>query len=165
MQADVTRRIFRAYAAGHGHMSIAKALNGDPRYAGLSIEYFDGVRPTPPRKGTGSWAPSSLRAMLHNERYTGVVPFGAQRKAYRGGTRTRVRAPEAQMVRTERLDLRIVPGELWSEVQARLEATRKTYIRDNNGRLWGRPGSLVIERVREWIKPGVVNEAIDRAIK
>ena len=44
-EADVIRRIFRAYAAGHGHVSIAKAMNGDPGYAGLSQRFFDGARP------------------------------------------------------------------------------------------------------------------------
>ena len=101
-QADVLRRIFRAYAAGHGHVTIAKALNGDPDYAALSKRYFDGARPASPRKGTGSWAPSSVRAMLNNERYTGIVPFGAHRKTYRGGTKTRVRALDAQVQRVER---------------------------------------------------------------
>jgi len=35
-QAEVIRGMFRACAAGHGHVAIAKALNGDPRYAAIS---------------------------------------------------------------------------------------------------------------------------------
>jgi site-specific DNA recombinase len=145
-QADVVRRIFQAYGAGHGHVAIAKALNGDHRYAALSERYLDGARPASPRKGTGSWAPSSVRAMLHNERYTGVVPFGTFRKAYRGGTRTRVRQPAGALLRAARPDLRIIPEDLWREVAARLEAAKKTYLRDTNGRSWGRPGTGVDSR-------------------
>ena len=142
-QADVIRRIFQAYAAGHGHVSIAKALNGDPRYADLSRRHFDGARPTPPRKGTGSWAPSSVRAMLCNERYTGLVTFGVHRKVYRHGTRARVRRPENEVQRTQREDLRIVPDALWREVRARFDAAKKVYLRDTHGKLWGRPGTGV----------------------
>jgi DNA invertase Pin-like site-specific DNA recombinase len=142
-QADVLRRIFRAYAAGHGHVTIAKALNGDPDYAALSRRYFDGARPTPPRKGTGSWAPSSVRAMLHNERYAGVLAYGEYRKVYRHGTRIRVRAPEPEVQRTKRDDLQIIPAELWRTVEERLAAAKKTYVRDTRGKLWGRPGAAV----------------------
>jgi DNA invertase Pin-like site-specific DNA recombinase len=142
-QADVLRRIFRMYAAGHGHVTVAKTLNGDPRYAGLSKRYFNGARPPSPRKGTGSWAPSSVRAMLHNDRYTGIVPFGEFQKTYRQGTKKRLRRAANDILRTPRPDLRIIPDELWRGVQSRLEATRKTYIRDTKGKLWGRPGNGV----------------------
>ena len=139
-QADILRRIFKAYGAGHGHVTIAKALNGDPRYADLSKRFFNGARPPSPRKGTGSWAPSSVRAMLHNERYSGVITFGLRRKVYRLGTKARVKRPLEEVQRVERKDLRIIDGALWAEVQARLTTAKKTYIRDTNGKLWGRPG-------------------------
>jgi hypothetical protein len=42
--------------------------------------------------------------------------------------------------RTERTDLRIIEERLWNEVQTRLDAVKKTYIRDTKGTLWGRPG-------------------------
>ena len=140
-QADVLRRIFRTYAAGHGHVSIAKTMNGDARYAGLSRRYFDGVRPQPPRKGTGSWAPSSIRAMLYNERYTGIVPFGEYQSVYRKGTKARLRREAKDVLRTARPDLRIIADDLWREVQERLKVARKTYTHDTGGVLWGRPGA------------------------
>ena len=37
--------------------------------------------------------------------------------------------------------LRIVPEELWNAAHASLSATRETYLRSNNGRIWGRPPS------------------------
>jgi site-specific DNA recombinase len=139
-QADVLRRMFRMYAAGHGHPTIAKTLNGDSRYAALSKRYFGGARPASPRKGTGSWAPSSVRVMLRNERYTGVVAYGLRRKGYRHGTKFRTRQPAAEVTRTPREDLRIIPAGLWREVSARMAVATKTYIRDTGGTLWGRPG-------------------------
>ena len=139
-QADVVRRIFKMYADGHGHMAIAKTMNGSPEYAAKSQQYFDGLRPTPPRKGTRSWAPSSVRAMLYNERYIGRIPFGEFRNAWRKGTQTRIRQPQSEIIKAERADLRIVPDDLWRRVQDRLASVAKTYLRDTGGQLWGRPG-------------------------
>ena len=139
-EADVLRRMFRMYADGHGLVTVAKAMNGDPRYAELSRRYFDGMRPPAPRKGTGSWAPSSVRKILYNQRYTGIVPFGRKRKVYRQGTKARVRQPDSEVLRAARPDLRIIHDDLWGEVQARLASVRKTYLYDTNGARWGRPG-------------------------
>jgi len=60
-QADVVRRIFEIYAAGRGLKFIADTLNRERTPA-----------PSAGKRGTGSWAPSAVRAMLLNERYTGV---------------------------------------------------------------------------------------------
>ncbi len=136
-QADVVRRIFKMYLAGHGHAAIAKALNGDPKYRTENRKFFDGQKPSGPRTGTGSWAPSSIRAMLYNERYCGKVPYGRLRRVYRGGTQKRVVVGKAALA--ERPDLRIVPQELWDDVHKRLKAVRQTYARENGGTLWGRP--------------------------
>jgi hypothetical protein len=83
-QADTIRRIFRMYAAGYGHVTIARCMNGDPRYAAELRRFFDGQRPPKPKvgsRGTGSWAPSSIRCMLYSERYIGRIAWGAHRKA------------------------------------------------------------------------------------
>ena len=128
-------------AAGHGTNTIAKAMNGDPKYGGLSQRFFDGQTPLPPRKGTGSWAGSSIHAMLRNERYLGVLRFGEYANAYRHGAKVRVRRKEEDVLRAVRPDLRIIPDALWREVQAHIEAARTTYVRDTGGKLWGRPGS------------------------
>jgi hypothetical protein len=75
--------------------------------------------------------------MLYNERYTGKVPYGAVRRIYKSGTKKRLRDGHAAFA--VRPDLRIVPADLWQAVQKRLANVRKTYVRDNNGTLWGRP--------------------------
>jgi site-specific DNA recombinase len=136
-EASVVRHIFRMYLAGFGHSSIAKTMNGDPAYRAENRKFFGGRMPPGPRTGTGSWAPSSIRAMLYNERYTGKVPYGRLRRVYRGGTQTRVVAGKPTFA--DRPDLRIISEELWSAVQKRLKAVKNYYVREQGGTLWGRP--------------------------
>ena len=138
-QANILRRLFRMYADGHGHATIAKTLNGDPRYREKSYTYFDGKCPPSPRKGTGSWAPSSIRAMLYNERYAGKVPYGEYRSVWKKGRPARVK--QDNYLLADRPDLRIISVELWQDVQARLKAVEKTYLKDTHGNRWGRRGS------------------------
>jgi site-specific DNA recombinase len=136
-QADVVRRIFRMYCDGFGPTSIAKTLNGDPRYREHGLRYFEGMNPRTPRKGTGSWAPSSIREMLRNLRYTGKVPFGEFRKTYRAGSKTRVRTGDPTYA--GRPDLRIISDTLWMDAERRIKAMRGVYTRTTGGALWGRP--------------------------
>jgi DNA invertase Pin-like site-specific DNA recombinase len=138
-EAETVRTIFKMAAAGHGIGVIAKTLNGAARYTALRREYV-GDRATPaPRKGTQSWAPSSVREILHRERYRGMVPFGEYRHVWKRGTKKRERQPE--WLKTPRPDLRIITDALWAAAQARLAARRAAYIRSTDGRLWGRPDS------------------------
>jgi DNA invertase Pin-like site-specific DNA recombinase len=136
-EAEVVRGIFNMFLNGHGHGAIAKCMNGEPRYRAQLVQFFGGRTPPSPRKGTGSWAPTSVRDMLHNERYTGKVPFGQFRKVIRGGTKARVKTNN--LFYADRPDLTIIPPELWSAVQKRLADVRATYVRENGGQLWGRP--------------------------
>jgi DNA invertase Pin-like site-specific DNA recombinase len=83
-QADTIRRIFTMYAAGFGHVTIARCMNGDPRYAADLRRFFDGACPPKPKvgnRGTGSWAPSSIRCMLYNERYVGRIAWASTARA------------------------------------------------------------------------------------
>ena len=139
-EADTVRRIFGMYAAGYGHTTIAKTLNADPRYQEPSKEFFDGVSRSSPRGRTGSWAPSSVRKILYNARYVGLIPFGEHRKVRSGG-RANKRVKQTEYVQTRRDDLRIVPELLWREAQARLRAVAKTYLEDTRGQRWGRAGT------------------------
>ena len=137
VEAEVVRRIFKMSLAGYGLTRIAKTLNGVLKYQPELRKFFNARRPPSPRRGTGSWAGSSIRAMLYNPRYIGKIPYGAVRRVWKGGTKKRVR--DGQVMYAARPDLRIVPQDLWDAVQKRLKATRQTYIRDNGGTLWGRP--------------------------
>ncbi len=138
-EAEIVRGIFCMYADGNGHTSIAKTLNGDPRFEQESRRYFDGQTPPSPWKGTGSWAPSTIREMLYRERYRGVVPFGEYRKVVRNGIKKRIKQDSYLMV--NRKDLEIIPPDLWRRVATRLKTVRKIYLRDTGGVLCGKPDS------------------------
>ena len=65
-QASTVRRIFQRYAAGDSLKRIALDLNDE------------GIASPQPQKGrvSRSWCPSSIRHILPNERYRGVVIGG-----------------------------------------------------------------------------------------
>lgn len=139
-QADVVRGLFRMYVDGYGHTVIAKTLNGEERYQSLRDTYFAGQTPAPPQhggQGTGSWAPSTIRVMLYRNRYVGRLHYGEYRTEEIASISKCVKQDRFTIV--EREDLRIVPEDLWAKVQQRLTHVRDTYIRENNGTVWGRP--------------------------
>ncbi len=135
-QAEVVRNIFRMYADGYGSCSIAKTLNGGKRYEKQLRKYFGGVAPPAPARG--EWCPTCVRPMLRRRRYTGVIEYG-RRKNVRANGRAYKRVKQAEFEQTERKDLRIIDPALWGKVQERISGMRSDYIRDNKGRLWGRP--------------------------
>jgi DNA invertase Pin-like site-specific DNA recombinase len=120
VEAEIVRSIYRMYVDGYGHRKIARTLNADPALAAETRRYFGGVRVPPPRKGSGSWAPGCVRAILLNERYRGKIVWGRYRNTDRAG-RTRCRAPQdsSMWVIKEVEALRIVPEDLWTAAQAR----------------------------------------------
>ncbi len=140
-EAEIIRAIFKMYVDGYGHASIAKALNADPRprYAPLSRRYFHGKRVSGPRNGGGTWAASSVREILHRDRYTGKLRYGKMRSAWKRGTKERRPSAEQNVV-VERPELRIVSDALWREAQSRIASMKKTYAGSTGGRMWGRPG-------------------------
>lgn len=108
-QADVVRRIFSLYAAGSGLRGIAKRLNGE----GVAC-------PRVGKRGTGSWSPSSLHAMLRNERYRGVIKWNRREKAYRKGTKVRLPREAADWIEVRVPELAIINDALWSAAQQRM---------------------------------------------
>jgi site-specific DNA recombinase len=142
-EAAVICQIFTMYAAGYGPRSIAKTLNGDPRYAVESMRFFDGERPPKPavkKRGSGSWSPTAIREMLRNMRFVGTLVYGRTAKRRRKGKQHRERqSDESKIVRAECPDLRIVPPLLWDTVQRRIKAEQQNYLRSTQGLLHGRP--------------------------
>ncbi len=113
-EAEVVRDLFERHAQGAGVRMIAKALNdrGVPA-------------PRAGARGSGSWSPSCIHAMLRRERYRGMLEWGRVGGEYRGGTRVSVERPDDQLVRVERADLAIVSPELWARAQARIVESRE----------------------------------------
>jgi site-specific DNA recombinase len=117
-QAPTIRRIFERYAAGHSMKRIAIDLNRD---AILSPQ---------PREGRSqSWAQSSVRHILLNERYRGLVAWGKTKKERSPETGKRIyrRKPEQQWRRREIPEQRIVSDELWTRTHARLKFVQENY--------------------------------------
>ena len=117
--------IFQMYARGYGMMSIAKCLNGAPRYADELVGLFGGVRPPAPSHRSGSWVDTAIGEILRRPLYAGRVEWGRKNRT-------------APLVTVERPDLRIVPPDLWAAVQARLRERSEAYLRQSGGRLFGR---------------------------
>lgn len=106
-EAAIVLEMFEMRADGVGYRRIAHALNER------------GV-PSPRARtgGTGSWSQGTIKSMLANEHYRGVLVWNRQEKLYKGGTKTRVRRPEEEWIRVEAPEYRIVSDELWSAVRA-----------------------------------------------
>jgi DNA invertase Pin-like site-specific DNA recombinase len=119
-RAQIVRWIFGQAAEGFGCRVIAHRLN----------ELYPGVL---------KWASTRVRDILRNQVYVGVVVFGTTKGEIRNGAPHRVAVPEAEWVRVEHHELRIIPQALWDAVQARKAATFATYLRGAKGRLSGKP--------------------------
>ena len=127
-EADVVRRIFQRCAEGRGMRAIAVQLNEE----GAVCPRAQQGRPT-------AWAPTSVRDVLHRPLYHGEVVWNKTRKRDRWGLKKSHDNPETDWVRVVVPALQIVPDDVWVAAQARLEATRASYLRGTDGRLWGRP--------------------------
>ena len=116
-EAAVVRRIFEMYASGAGLSQIAKQFNQE------------GVPAPKPASNRlrAVWSRYSIREMLHNERYRGVVVWNRTRKMRDPETGRKISRPrpESDWNRKEVPALRIVSEELWRaahEQNARVNA-------------------------------------------
>ena len=126
-QAAIVRRIFEEYARGSSMKRIAIDLN-------------DQKIPSPqPQKGriSRSWCPSSIRHILRNERYHGVVVWGRHKKVRSPLTGKRIYKwrPESEWRRTEIPEQKIVSDQLWRAVGERMKLFNRLYAVD--GRIRG----------------------------
>lgn len=129
MAAAIIRRIFIEYRDDGAFHRIARQLNREgipsPR-AGSKHKRF-------------GWGTSTIRAILKNEKYTGVWRFNEREWVRVPGTnkrRPRARAAD-EVITMERPELRIIDAELWTAVQARLAAVSKKYKGDGPARAPG----------------------------
>ncbi len=118
-EAETVQRIFSLYADGSSLKRIAKLLNAE------SI-----VSPRPQTsKISRSWCPSSIRKILSNDRYRGLVFWGKTRKVRspRSGKRVQRDRPPTEWVKVEMPEQRIVSDELWERVQQRRQQVKELY--------------------------------------
>jgi hypothetical protein len=118
-EARVVERIFRDFVAGVSPKQIAKNLNRE-KVAGPF---------------GGAWSPSTIygngkrgTGILNNEMYIGRLVWNRLRYVKNPDTGKRVSRlnPEAEWMRKEVPDLRIVPEDLWSAAKSRQKQTRHT---------------------------------------
>ncbi len=117
-EAEIVRRIFRAFAAGKSPKAIAVGLNKEGIPGPLGRAWGDTSIRGHVSRGTG---------ILNNELYAGVLVWNRQRflKDPATGRRVSRKNPEGLWIRTEVLYLRIVDDELWQAVKRRqLEIAR-----------------------------------------
>jgi DNA invertase Pin-like site-specific DNA recombinase len=106
IEAEIVRRIFRMYADGDGQRTIAGRLNEE----GIPS-------PRQGKRGTGSWSPSAVRAILKSPRYMGTGTYNRTQKLYRGGTKIREARPHKAHVSYPTPV--VVDADLWAAVEAR----------------------------------------------
>jgi DNA invertase Pin-like site-specific DNA recombinase len=88
----------------------------------IAIDFNARGLPSPPagKRGTGSWSPNAIREIVRRDRYRGYLIWGRVGAEYRGGTRRTFERKDAELVKVDRPDLRIVSEELHEAVQARI---------------------------------------------
>ena len=137
-------RIFEMAADGRGLRAIAVALNDERTPA-----------PLPRRAGRSrSWAPSSVREILHRSLYRGTIEWGRTQKRDHWGQRRNLPRPDGEWVRVEAPSLRIVGENLWAAAHARLGASRETYLARTHGERHGRPFA---SRRSPYLLPGLAS--------
>lgn len=114
--APYVRMIFEWYADGIGQHEITKRLHA----AGIK-----------PRGGkTLKWATSTLKAILKNDAYIGIVRYGATKtiRVYENGKlrKKQVRTPESEHIVVKGKHEPIIPLDLWERVQNRLGQCDRT---------------------------------------
>ena len=118
-QAAVITRIFEMCADGMSLAQMAKKLNGE----GV-------LSPQPPRgRKQRSWATSSIREILHNERYRGVLVWNRTKKERNPETGKKVSRPRpaSEWQRKEVPEWRIVSDELWNRAHASFAERKRNF--------------------------------------
>jgi DNA invertase Pin-like site-specific DNA recombinase len=119
-QAEIVRWIFDLCQQGYGTRYIAHRLNEQ-------------------QSGLHKWSATGVRDILRNEIYIGQVVYGRTKAEIHKGARRKVKVPEAEWIRVQHPELRIVPQPLWDAAQARKAATFSAYPQTAEGHLSGPP--------------------------
>jgi site-specific DNA recombinase len=118
-EAAIVRQIFASFAAGKSPRLIADELN-----RAATPAPHDGGRGN---KGLRGWGHTTIRSMLSNERYTGLVTWNTHKwlRVPGKGTRRRVPRPVAEHVAKTVEALRVIDAATWEQVQARFNANKR----------------------------------------
>lgn len=112
-EADIVRKIFEWYAKGESLNGIAAKLNS----LNVTATYDKH-----PRKTLGKgWGHQTIKGILRNERYIGVITWNKRKNVRVPGKRNprAIPRPKSEWRTLEVPQLAIVSQELWNQVQAR----------------------------------------------
>ena len=114
-EAAVVLRVFKEFADGKSGNGIVKRLNAE------------GVPGR--RKSKNGWSPATVHRVLRNEKHVGrwIWNRTETRRDPKTGRRRQFPKPESEWFIAEDESLRIVPQELWDQVQERMGDVRKTW--------------------------------------
>jgi site-specific DNA recombinase len=129
------QRIFELCAAGQGVKAIAKALNA-----------LGAPSPRPQRGRPRSWAPSSVREVLHRDAYRGIVVYNKSVKRNSWGQKRQTARPASEWIHVPAPALQIVSDDLWARAHLRLAAAKAVYLKGTGGASWGRPPSGIASK-------------------
>ena len=129
-EAAIVRQMFDLYLAGHGVRGIAKHLN-----------QLGAPCPRSQQGRASGWSGTSVWALLQRPIYHGEIIWNKTRKRDRWGQQHQTPRPEREWIRVPVPALRIVDEEIWSAVQARREAARRSYLVATGGERFGRPAN------------------------
>lgn len=96
VQAKAIRKIFSLYASGRSIKSTTIQMNADKM-----------ASPIPRAGRQHSWAPSSIRGILQNERYRGVVVWARTKKIRNPQTGKKIQRPTEKSIRVDMPEQRI----------------------------------------------------------
>jgi site-specific DNA recombinase len=133
-EAIVVQKIFQLCARGEGLKGIAKTLNAGGALA--------------PRNQQGrsrTWAPSSVREVLHRSTYRGLITWNKTKKRDAWGQRNCTDRSEADWLIIPAEQLRIVSDAQWEAAHARLTQRRASYARWKQGQ-GGEPDGRGVRR-------------------
>jgi hypothetical protein len=119
-EAEIVRRIFRAFAAGKSPKAIAVELNKEGIPGPLGRAWGDTSIRGHVSRGTG---------ILNNELYAGVLVWNRQRYVKDPATGRRVSRPnpESQWIRSKVPHLRIVDAALWQAARRRQQDVARLF--------------------------------------
>ena len=128
IEASVIREIFELCASGEGLKAIAKALNERNLPS-----------PRPQRGRRSSWAPSSVREVLHRDTYRGLITWNRTKKRDAWGQKRQTARPTTDWLTVPAETLRIVPEPLWRAAHDRMADRRQKHDQWRRNRRTGEP--------------------------
>ncbi len=124
----VVQRIYREYLDGTGLTELARKLNREGVLSPKQYKINKGVLRGGKEKGMEGkiyfWVPTTLRQILRNEIYTGVLSAGAYRNGPLGSGK-RVFVPEGERIHVEDAHPAIIEKDTFREVQEKMGTKKK----------------------------------------